>query len=424
MHYQESLKRVSDLATQQYISKTDDRLFFHNLAHTIRVLEAVRKMIAHYVLDDKNSFIVSAAAWLYDLNIIDSKTGSFEVQKTDHYDGVLKSANIDEEHILEIQNCLSAALSIRQPVSLNEKILCDACSFDLGSSYFTFYNKFLQRETEAFSQEKIKGTDWRSRTISKLQQHTYFTDYCQSLLDKPKAFNLQNMLRVQEEKLWQLSLHNGNRQKKSKKTRENAPVHNMEGSPGNTASVDKSNKYPAWKYKSKHHLSGVETVFRNSSSNHLNLSVMADNKAFIMISVNSILISVGIGLIIGKFVLIPKLFIPTVLLLTVNVATIIYSVLATRPGVMRGTFTREGVDNKTVDLLFFGNFFKMPLIDFEYGMRKMMDDDDFLYGNLIRDIYSQGKTLGRKFRLLRISYNLFMYGTALTVLAYVISFFL
>ena len=91
---------------------------------------------------------------------------------------------------------------------------------------------------------------------------------------------------------------------------------------------------------------------------------------------------------------------------------------------MHGKFTREGVDNKTVDLLFFGNFFKMPLADFEYGMRKMMDDDDFLYGNLIRDIYAQGKTLGRKFRLLRISYNLFMYGMAITVGAFVLSFFL
>jgi hypothetical protein len=151
---------------------------------------------------------------------------------------------------------------------------------------------------------------------------------------------------------------------------------------------------------------------------------MADNKAFIMISVNSILISLGIGLIIGKFVLIPKLFIPTVLLLFVNVFTIIYSVLATRPGVMKGKFTMEDVQNKKVDLLFFGNFFKMPLRDFEYGMKQMMDDSDFLYDNLIRDIYAQGQILGRKFRLLRSSYNIFMYGTATVVVAYIISFFI
>src|SRR5579871_6355357 len=93
-------------------------------------------------------------------------------------------------------------------------------------------------------------------------------------------------------------------------------------------------------------------MFKNSSSNHQRLSVMADNKAFIMISVNSIIISVALGLIIGKFVLNPKLIIPTILLLSVNVITIIYAVLATRPTVMKGTFTKEQVEKKTVKVPF------------------------------------------------------------------------
>jgi Family of unknown function (DUF5706) len=66
----------------------------------------------------------------------------------------------------------------------------------------------------------------------------------------------------------------------------------------------------------------------------------------------------------------------------------------------------------------------MPLNDFEFGMKEMMDDSDFLYDNLIRDIYAQGQILGRKFRLLRFSYNIFMYGTVSTVIAYIISFFI
>jgi hypothetical protein len=54
----------------------------------------------------------------------------------------------------------------------------------------------------------------------------------------------------------------------------------------------------------------------------------------------------------------------------------------------------------------------------------MMDDSDFLYGTIIKDIYLQARTLGRKFRLLRYSYNIFMYGMACTVIGYIISFFL
>ena len=185
-----------------------------------------------------------------------------------------------------------------------------------------------------------------------------------------------------------------------------------------------TNNYVSQLKKNKHHLKAVQTMFRNSSSNHQRLSVMADNKAFIMISVNSIIISVAVGLIVGKFVQNHALIVPTVLLLVVNVVTVIYSVLATRPHIPKGTFTMEQVEKKTVNLLFFGSFYKMGLKDFEYGMREMMNDNEFLYGSLIKDIYWQGRVLGNKFRLLRISYDVFMYGTAVSVAAYLLAAFI
>jgi Family of unknown function (DUF5706) len=175
--------------------------------------------------------------------------------------------------------------------------------------------------------------------------------------------------------------------------------------------------------KSKHHLRGVQTMFKNSSSNHQRLSAMADNKAFIMITVNSIIISVAIGLFITNLGKTYHLIYPTVVILCVNLLAIVYSVLATRPNIPNGTFTKEQVDNKTVNLLFFGSYYKMDLKDYEYGIRRMMDDSEFLYSSLIKDIYWQGKILGRKFRLLHISYNIFMYGIALSVIAYLSAVF-
>src|SRR5271170_47289 len=129
-------------------------------------------------------------------------------------------------------------------------------------------------------------------------------------------------------------------------------------------------EYTSQLKKNKHHLRGVQTMFKNSSSNHQRLSMMADNKAFIMITVNSIIISVAIGLFIGKFVQIPHIIWPTILLVLVNIAAIIYSVLATRPNIPAGTFTREQVDQKTVNLLFFGSYYKMSLQEYEYGIRQ------------------------------------------------------
>jgi len=113
--------------------------------------------------------------------------------------------------------------------------------------------------------------------------------------------------------------------------------------------------------------------------------------------------------------------VPVVLLLSVNVVTIIYSVLATRPHIPPGTFRPEDVDEKKVNLLFFGNFYRMSLEDYTAGMVKLMDDADILYSNLIKDVYFQGIALGRKYRQLRISYNVFMYGLIASVLAFAVA---
>jgi hypothetical protein len=56
-------------------------------------------------------------------------------------------------------------------------------------------------------------------------------------------------------------------------------------------------------------------------------------------------------------------------------------------------------------------------------MREMMNDTDYLYGSLIKDIYTLGTVLGRKYKLIRLAYNIFMIGIIVSVLAFGIAFF-
>jgi hypothetical protein len=63
----------------------------------------------------------------------------------------------------------------------------------------------------------------------------------------------------------------------------------------------------------------------------------------------------------------------------------------------------------------------MGLNEFAGGMLKMMGDREFLYGSLIRDVYSQGIVLGRKYKILRVAYNVFMYGLIISVIAFVVA---
>jgi hypothetical protein len=169
---------------------------------------------------------------------------------------------------------------------------------------------------------------------------------------------------------------------------------------------------------------GIETMFRITSTNHIRLSAMADSKANIMISVNSIIISVVLSMLVRKIEDYPHLVLPTIVLLVVNVSAIIFSVLATRPNITKGTFTHEDVKMKRVNLLFFGNFHKMGLGDYEMGVKAMMGDNDYLYSGMIRDIYFLGVVLGKKYRLLRISYTIFMFGIVLAILAFAASIYM
>ena len=106
------------------------------------------------------------------------------------------------------------------------------------------------------------------------------------------------------------------------------------------------------------------------------------------------------------------------ILLIVSLTTIIFAVLATRPKMTAGKFTKEQLNNKSVNLLFFGNFHNMSFEEYEEGIQALLTDQQFLYASFTKDIYGQGKVLGRKYRLLNISYTIFMYGLILAEIAY------
>lgn len=55
-------------------------------------------------------------------------------------------------------------------------------------------------------------------------------------------------------------------------------------------------------------------------------------------------------------------------------------------------------------------------------MNEMMNDSEYLYNSLIDDMYYLGIALYKKFKLLRIAYNIFMIGILLTVIAFLVAF--
>ena len=180
------------------------------------------------------------------------------------------------------------------------------------------------------------------------------------------------------------------------------------------------------KEKSKENKSekSAETLFKITSTNHLKLSYIADRKANILLSVNAIILSISLSQLIPKLDNIDNAFLvyPTMIFVSFSVISIILSVIVTRPSVTSGKFTKEDIVNKKVNLLFFGNFHKMELNEFEEGLKQMANDKEYMFSAMTKDLYFLGKVLDRKYRLLRLNYTVFMIGIIVSVLAFAISY--
>lgn len=395
--------------TAQYQDHPHPNLVYHNLEHTRQVVAAAAQISAHYRLQDTDLLVVYIAAWFHDLGYLLGASATHEETGASLARNFLNEQKVPLNVQEQVTGCIMATKMPQEPHNLLEEIVCDADLFNFGTKEFKKRTKVLHQEIELTHGKEIPGAAWTEGTLKLLTQHHYHTAYCQALLQEQKEENiawLKKRLEKQEEKA----------EKKAEK-QEDKKEEKAEEKEKNKIKVDKPEK----KGKEPKAGRGVETMFRTTSANHIRLSAMADSKAHIMISVNSIIVSVILGVLFRKLEDYPNLVIPSILFLTTGVVTIIFSVLATRPNVNKGQFTREDIANKKTNLLFFGNFHEMQLDQYAWGMTEMMKDSDYLYGSMIQDIYHLGVVLGKKYKQLRIAYNIFMFGLIISVLAFVIA---
>lgn len=164
---------------------------------------------------------------------------------------------------------------------------------------------------------------------------------------------------------------------------------------------------------------GIETLFRTQYRVNMDLSSLADTKSNIMISINGIIISIILASISPKIDTNKFLLIPTVILLMGCLFSMVFAVLAARPRVGSESITLEQVKKSRANILFFGNFARLSERDYLQGMTELILNPELAYQNMMRDTYGLGQVLIKKYRLLRISYTVFMFALVAGVLSFV-----
>ena len=389
MKNREPIKKIKKYISAHFAKAHDEGLLYHDLEHTLGVAKAVIKIAAHYELPEEEIWLLEVAALFHDTGVMEDISGHEElsVRLMQEY---FADKTTDETLTDRVAALIRATRLPQQPSGLLQEIICDADLFHLGKKSFYSKCEQLRAERERLQQKSINNQEWLQSTLDFLRQHRFHTAYAVAELNEGQIKNID----LVSHKLNSLL-----------KTEDAAAASDTRAD--HHREKDRPEK-------------GIETMFRITSSNNQRLSDMADNKAHIMITVNSIILSAIISLLLRRLDAYSFLAYPTFLLLAISLLAMTFAILATRPSIPDGGRPLQEMDLKNSNLLFFGNFYKMPLEDYKAGMMQIMDDKELLYGMLIKDVYGQGAVLGKKYRLLRISYNIFMFGLILSVLAFII----
>ncbi len=384
------IEQAEDYVNQLFKDKLSASFLYHNFKHTLTVVKAVNTIIAESELDEPEKESLLLAAWFHDTGYVNDYK-EHEQFSIGIVTAFLQARKYDEAYIAKVASLINATIYDYEPKTFSEKVIRDADFAHLASKSYSKTSALLRKEWEITQNKFFTDLEWVKGNQELFTKQNYYTN-----------FAIENWLPKKEKNAAKLT------------NKINKIEHPMEMT---TKEIKK-------KAKEEKLDKGADTMFKITLTNHIRLSEIADKKANILLSVNAIIISIALS------TLMPKLdrptnahlIIPTFIMLIFSVICIVFTILSTKPKVTKGKFTREDIESKKVNLLFFGNFYKMPYEDFEWAVNELLKDKEYLYNSMTKDLYYLGLVLARKYRLLRITYNIFMVGIVTSVLAFIIAF--
>lgn len=392
---QEELQDVALFVTDFYKQPAFELNSFHNLQHTINVVTAVEIIGTGEGLDKKDRSMVILAAWFHDVGYVNGFKGH-EENSAKIATEYLISKGIQEKDIDTIKELILSTRHPQQPLSIAAQVICDADLLHLADADYEEKNALLRKEWEATKNELCSDEDWLKRNISFLSNHRFFTSFCRDNFEKKKQKNLRKL----REKLQ--ALENKTSSLQGTDSKDEIEIND----PFVETKTDRS----------------IDTLMRTVSQNHMRLSDSADHKANLLISINTLMASVLISGFILKREITSNITVSVVIILAINVITIIFAVLATRPKLSSSYRSDQQNAANPTNLLFFGNFQEFSFEDYKTQMHQLFLDKSKVYDQLLLDLYSLGKVLNRKYKLLKLAYNVFMAGLIIGVLTFIVSY--
>lgn len=380
-------KYVFDLMNDQL----SDDCVYHNFRHTEQTAEACIELTENIELEQTEKEDIIIAAWFHDIGYIKDYK-NHEEESVIIAREYLKN-KLPEDRIKNIEGLILSTKVNTELKTLSEEILHDADYINIGKKSFPQRAELLRVEWENLMKKEFNDVEWAQQQLDFLIRKKYKTIYA-------------------------IRKYGERRDKNIKKQRERIEK-------SKTDLYKQHLKEESVKVKAQKEGRGIETLYRSVYDYHINLSSIADTKANIMISINTIIVSIIITLFgsgytftgSGTFTSVRFVF-PMSFLVISSVLSVVFAILSARPNIT--TKEKFELKNKNSSILFFGNFAQLQISDFVNHIRELKNEKEDLYESMTVDIYHLGAVLVRKYKLLTWSYNIFMGGFVLCALGFLI----
>ena len=398
-----SLPKDIIVAAQQHVLKlfnnqSGSRLLYHNYQRASALVALVASIGQGSGYSAEVIEIAQLGAWFQGVGCLED-FNNFENRSVIQTRIFLEGRNYPSHKLNRVLAAINASKPEVAPRSTDAELLSDAVTaFDFSTNYLEI-NPLVRLERELVLNEKLSTLEWEQKQLTNLLDAKFFTPYGKLNYEPVLAQNILTQKNILEK-----------------------------GRAKALQSGDEDGEFPLRKFQNierKVPRAGIQTFFRSNYRNHINLSVIADNKANIMISVNAIVVSLLISILTYKDVTTtaPVVLLPVVTFLITGLTSLVFAVLSIRPKVTELNNAKTPKPDVKKNIVFFGNFVHLDLEEYEEAMDAMFRDSELMYGNMTRDLYYLGKVLDKKYRYLTNSYNIFMVGFIATVLTFLVTMF-
>lgn len=169
-----------------------ENLSFHSIGHTYDVVGATREIGAQSNLSEEEMLVLQVSAWFHDCGYVNTYIGHEEESKK-IAKNFLENFGCEGSFINDVLGCIDSTKYPSKPLSLLEKVVCDADMYHLTRPNYPKYEKALRQEFEKYLGLIYTDEEWMKKNCSFFKAHEYYTDYGQKVLSKFKEVNIQLM---------------------------------------------------------------------------------------------------------------------------------------------------------------------------------------------------------------------------------------